>query len=90
MFNYLDKKIDQHILMKYSTQKNYVSMAKEFQKHLSNEHHKHGVIDQGKYKKYPVKESGKTESIMFRIMMMLFIYFLLERPKWPHIMIIIG
>ena len=32
-------------------QKYYVSLAKEFQHHLKKEHHKNGVIDQGKYKK---------------------------------------
>ena len=26
-------------------------MAKQFQKHISKENHKHGVIDQGKYRK---------------------------------------
>ena len=34
-------------------------MAKQFQKHLSMEHHKHGVIDQGKYR----KSSSKTKWI---------------------------
>ena len=29
----------------------YVSLAKEFQYHLTKEHPKHGVMDQGKYKK---------------------------------------
>ena len=33
------------------TQKNDVSMGKEFQKHLSKEHRNHGVIDMGKYRK---------------------------------------
>ena len=41
--------------MNYFTQNNYVSLAKEFQKHLSKEHRKHGVIDQGKYRKRPSK-----------------------------------
>ena len=31
--------------------KNDVSLTKQFQRHLSKEHRKHGVIDQGKYKK---------------------------------------
>ena len=48
MLNYLDQKIDSQILMHSSTQKNDVSLAKEFQKHLSKEHWKHDVIDQGK------------------------------------------
>ena len=29
------------------------------------------VIDQGKYKKYPVKENVQTDSIVFRIILML-------------------
>ena len=33
------------------TEKNDVSLAKQYQKHISKEHRKHGVIDQGKYRK---------------------------------------
>ena len=33
------------------TQNNYVSLAKEFQKHLSNDDRKHGFIDHGKERK---------------------------------------
>ena len=33
------------------TQKNDVSLSKTFQKHMSTEHRKCGVIDQGKYRK---------------------------------------
>ena len=40
-----------HILMHSRTQKNDVSGAKEFQKHLSKEHWKQGVIDKVKYRK---------------------------------------
>ena len=40
-----------YILMHSCTPKNDVSLAKEFQKHLSKEHRKHGFIDQGKSKK---------------------------------------
>ena len=36
-------------------QKNDVSLAKEFQKHLSKYYRKDGVIDQGKYRKIPSK-----------------------------------
>ena len=32
-------------------QKSDVSLAKEFQQHLTKKHRKNGVIDQGKYKK---------------------------------------
>ena len=53
------------------TQKNDIILAKEFQKNLSKDHWKHGVIDQGKYGKNPVKENVHIENIMFRIMMML-------------------
>ena len=33
------------------TQKNDVSLDKELQKHLSKDDRKHGIIDQGKYRK---------------------------------------
>ena len=33
------------------TENNDVSLAKQFQKNLSKEHRKHGVIDQGEYRK---------------------------------------
>ena len=36
------------IPMHSSTQNNYVSLTKGFQKHLSKEHQKHGVVDQVK------------------------------------------
>ena len=45
------KTIDSHILMYSCTHKNDVSLAKQFPKHLSREHRKHGVIDQRKYRK---------------------------------------
>ena len=64
------KTIDSHILMYSCTQKNDASLAKYFQKHLSKEHRKHGVIDQGNIGTDPVKENEQTESIMFRIMLM--------------------
>ena len=41
--------------MHYCTQKNYVSLTKAFQRHLSKEHRKHGVIDQCKYRKIFIK-----------------------------------
>ena len=53
-------------------QRDNVSLAKEFQNHLTKEHRKNGVIDQGKYKKYSFKENGQTDSIMFSIMLMLY------------------
>ena len=39
------------IIMHSCTQKKDASMAEEFQKHLSNNDRKHGVIDQGKDRK---------------------------------------
>ena len=54
-----------------STQNNYVSLSKKFQQHLYKEHRKNGVIYEQKWKKGPVKENVQTESIMFRIMLML-------------------
>ena len=45
------KLLDSQILMHYCTQNNDVSMAREFQKHLSKEHQKRGVVDQVKYRK---------------------------------------
>ena len=48
-----------------------VSLAREFQKHLSNVEHKHGLIDQGKHKKGKVNESSKKGNIMFRRILML-------------------
>ena len=52
------KTFDSHILMHSYIHKNDVSLAKQFKKYLSKEHRKHGVIDQGKYRKNPVKENG--------------------------------
>ena len=45
------KKFDSNILMHSFTEKNDVSMSKQFQKHLSKKHRKHGVIGQGKCRK---------------------------------------
>ena len=45
------KTLDVQILMHFCTPKNDVSLSKQFQKHMSTEHHKHGVIDKGKYRK---------------------------------------
>ena len=42
------KTFDLKILMYPFTQNNDISLAKEFKKHLSKEHCKHGVIDQVK------------------------------------------
>ena len=44
------KIFDSHILMYYCTQNNDFSMDKKFQKDMSKEHRKYGVIDQVKYR----------------------------------------
>ena len=49
------KTIGKQILIHSCTQKNDVSLAEEFQKHLSKENYNHGVIDQGKYRKIASK-----------------------------------
>ena len=43
------KASDSQILMHSCTHTNDGSLAKQLQKHMSKEHRKHGVIDQGKY-----------------------------------------
>ena len=45
------KTFDSQIIMHSCTQKSDVSLAKQFQNHLSGEYRKHGVIDQAKYRK---------------------------------------
>ena len=45
--------------MNYRTPKNDVSLAKQYQKNLSKEHCKHGVIDQRKYRKRASKRKWK-------------------------------
>ena len=49
-----------------------VSLDKQFQKHLSEEHCKHGIVGQGKCTKRDNKINGQTDSIMFRIMLMFY------------------
>ena len=49
------KTFDLHIAMHACTQKKDFSLAKQFQKHLSMDHRKHGVIDQVKYRKQASK-----------------------------------
>ena len=43
------------IIIHSCTHKKDASLAKQFQKHLYKEHHKHGWIDQVKYSKIPTK-----------------------------------
>ena len=40
-----------YIIMHSCTQKNDVSLDKQFQRHIYINYRKHGVIDQGKYRK---------------------------------------
>ena len=47
-----------------------VSLAQEFQKHLSSAVQKHGVIDQVKHKKRASKKIGQKGNIVFRKMLM--------------------
>ena len=49
------KKFEKHILMHSCIPKKDFSLAKQFQKHLSKENRKNGVIDQRKYRKIPSK-----------------------------------
>ena len=62
---------DSQIQIHTGTPKYDASLAKEFQKNLTKNHRKDGIIDQGKHKNYSWKENGQTDSIMFRIMMLL-------------------
>ena len=45
------KTFDSHIIMHSCIHKNDFSLAKQFQKYLSKEHRKHGVIDQETFRK---------------------------------------
>ena len=49
---------DTKMVMHTKTSTYDVSLERKFQKHLSNEARKHGVIDKGKYKKGKVKKIG--------------------------------
>ena len=49
------KPFNSQILIHSCTQKKDVSLDKEFQKHMSKDYRKHGVIDQGKYRKISSK-----------------------------------
>ena len=55
--------------MHTGNQKYDLSLSKEFQRHLTKEHRKNGVIDQGKKINDSWKENGQTDSIVFRIML---------------------
>ena len=49
------KTFDSQILMHSCTENNDASLDKQLQKNLSKGHRKHGVIDQGKYRKIASK-----------------------------------
>ena len=51
------KRFDSQILMHSFTQKNDASLDKEFQKNISKEHRKYGIIDQEKY----IKRASKIK-----------------------------
>ena len=52
------KCFDTQITVHTVTQNTDVSLAQGFQKHLSNESRKHGIIDHGKHKRCQVNKSG--------------------------------
>ena len=56
--------------MHTGNQKYGVSLAKEFQHHLTKEHHRNFVFDQGKNNREFIK-NGQTDIIMFRLLLML-------------------
>ena len=53
------KGFEKPIIMHSCTPKNDVSLAKELQKHLSNDYRKHGVIGKGKERKRSSKRKWK-------------------------------
>ena len=62
---------DSQMRMHTGNQKYDVSSVKEFQHHLIQEHRKNVVIDQGNTINGSRKENVQTDSIMFRIILML-------------------
>ena len=48
-----------------------MSVCLKNSKNMSKDDRKHGVIDQGKYRKITGKKNEQTDSIMFRIILML-------------------
>ena len=57
----VSKRFDTQLEVHIATQNTDVSLAPEFQKHLSHESHKHVIIDQGKHKKRPRKKCTNRE-----------------------------
>ena len=59
------------IQMHTCTKKYDVSLSKELQHFPTKKNRKNGIIDQFKYKKRYMERNGHTDSIMFRIVLML-------------------
>ena len=57
---------DTHIVIYTFTLKQDISLAREFQKHISNASSKKYVMDQKKYIEWSIKGSGMSMSIMFK------------------------
>ena len=62
---------DYHMKMHTGNQKYYVSLAEEFQHHLTKEHCKMVCLTREKTINNPWKENGQTDIIIFRIMLIL-------------------
>ena len=62
-----NKQLDTIMALNIATQNTGMSLVQEFQKHLSNESRRHGIIDNGKHKKGEAKTIRQTESIMCNI-----------------------
>ena len=57
---------DSHNIMNSCTPKNYVSLDKEFQKYMSKDDIKHGVIDQVKHRKTSSKRKWTDREYHFQ------------------------
>ena len=55
------KRFDKQMAVHTVTQNTDVILELEFQNHLSNSSHKHGVLDHGKHKKCQVKKLDKQK-----------------------------
>ena len=66
-----EKVYDTQVVIHTATRTSDVSLAREFQKYMSHAARKHGVMYQGKYKKWKLNGSGQKGVIMFRRILML-------------------
>ena len=64
------KRFDTNMAVDTATQNIDISLALEFQKHLSNEQRKHVIKDHVKHTKRPSKKVGKIWSIICNIIKM--------------------